>query len=269
MRSLREKRCSSVGSGVLQMGSNSGKSGFWCVFFAVLFTAAFVLSVGPLTVAQAADRLVVKDGGGSKTFKVEDDGRVLTQRVYQAQNEYCGFWLDETGTGFKGAYFVLDGKVLQLQRRAQNFGPFEASIFKIHLGAPTNAFTVAANGNVGFGVGNAGSPIVVSGGAYCTGTKWQDGSSKEYKENISSLNSDEALDALLGLDPVRFNYKTDKEDECLGFIAEDVPDLVASKDRKGMSSMDVVAVLTKVVQEQQKVIQDLSDRLNHLERQGR
>ena len=31
---------------------------------------------------------------------------------------------------------------------------------------------------------------------------------------------------------------------------------MASKDRKGMSSMDVVAVLTKVVQEQQKMLQE-------------
>jgi hypothetical protein len=35
----------------------------------------------------------------------------------------------------------------------------------------------------------------------------------------------------------------------VGFIAEDVPDLVSTKDRKGLSPMDIVAVLTKVVQE--------------------
>jgi hypothetical protein len=42
----------------------------------------------------------------------------------------------------------------------------------------------------------------------------------------------------------------------VGFIAEDVPDLVATKDRKGLSPMDIVAVLTKVVQEQQKTAED-------------
>jgi hypothetical protein len=35
----------------------------------------------------------------------------------------------------------------------------------------------------------------------------------------------------------------------VGFIAEDVPELVATKDRKGLSPMDIVAVLTKVVQD--------------------
>ncbi|MBC8391607.1 MAG: hypothetical protein H8E17_03440, partial [Deltaproteobacteria bacterium] len=50
-----------------------------------------------------------------------------------------------------------------------------------------------------------------------------------------------------------------------GFIAEDVPELVATKDRKGMSSMDVVAVLTRVVQEQQKTIAELSRKMRELE----
>ena len=58
------------------------------------------------------------------------------------------------------------------------------------------------------------------------------------------------------LDPVEFAYKADLEDRHVGFISEDAPDLVATKDRKGMSPMDVVAVLTKVVQEQQKLIRE-------------
>ncbi len=58
----------------------------------------------------------------------------------------------------------------------------------------------------------------------------------------------------------------------MGFIAEDVPDLIATKDRKGLSPMDIVAVLTKVVQEQQKtnqeqqtVIKTLTEKLAQLE----
>jgi hypothetical protein len=40
----------------------------------------------------------------------------------------------------------------------------------------------------------------------------------------------------------------------VGFIAEDVPHLVAMPDRKGLTTMDVVAVLTKVVQEQKNTL---------------
>jgi len=63
---------------------------------------------------------------------------------------------------------------------------------------------------------------------------------------------------------VKYIYKTNPEDQQLGFISEDVLELVATQDRKVMSSMDVVAVLTKVVQEQQKTITDLRLELNDL-----
>ena len=114
---------------------------------------------------------------------------------------------------------------------------------------------IDTNGDVGIGVVDATYPLEMAGGAYCTGTNWVDVSSREYKENIISLKTEEALEALDGLNPVRFNYKRNAEEDCVGFIAEDVPELVATKDRKGISTMDVVAVLTKVVQEQQKVMQ--------------
>ena len=86
--------------------------------------------------------------------------------------------------------------------------------------------------------------------------KWTDASSREYKENIEDLRADEAMSAVKNLNPVKFNYKRSAGEKCVGFIAEDVPDLVATKGRKGLSSMDIVAALTKVVQEQQKSIQE-------------
>jgi hypothetical protein len=86
------------------------------------------------------------------------------------------------------------------------------------------------------------------------------------KENIKVLGSEEALNTLNNLSPVKFNYKADKEEKHVGFIAEDAPELVATKDRKGMSPMDVVAVLTKVVQEQQKTIAELKKEIAELKK---
>lgn len=62
----------------------------------------------------------------------------------------------------------------------------------------------------------------------------------------------------------QYNLTTrlNEEDNYLGFIAEDVPEVVASKDRKGLSPMDIVAVLTKVVQAQQRKIEALEARFN-------
>ena len=62
-----------------------------------------------------------------------------------------------------------------------------------------------------------------------------------------------------------YNYKVDKQEEHVGFIAEDVPDIVATNDRKSLSPMDIVGVLTRVVQEQQKKIAELEARLNKME----
>jgi hypothetical protein len=114
---------------------------------------------------------------------------------------------------------------------------------------------------------NTDDSLSMSNGASCTvAGVWTDASSRAYKENIHDLTIIEAKDALSELNPVKYNYKKDKDEDYLGFIAEDVPELVASKDRKGMSPMDVVAVLTKVAQEQQKTISELQKRITGLEK---
>jgi len=122
------------------------------------------------------------------------------------------------------------------------------------------------NGSVGISV-TPTHLLDVSGGAYCNGTTWVNASSREYKENIKPLTSEDALAAIEKLEPVKFNYKADKEERSLGFIAEDVPELVAMKDRKGLNTMDVVAVLTKVVQEQQKEFQKQQKTIEELQAQ--
>jgi len=114
---------------------------------------------------------------------------------------------------------------------------------------------------------NADDSLQMKNNAVCTTAgQWQDASSREYKENIQGLSTQEATTALAALEPVKFTYKSDASDECLGFIAEDVPDLVATSSRKTMSSMDVVAVLTKVVQEQQRLVQEQQRAIEELRR---
>jgi hypothetical protein len=108
--------------------------------------------------------------------------------------------------------------------------------------------TIIGNGYVGIGIQDPMYPLEMAGGAYSNGGSWIDGSSREYKDDIKKLTSEEAFEALEGLDPVKYAYKRDRTEKRVGFIAEEVPDLVATKDRKGLSPMDIVAVLTKVVQ---------------------
>jgi hypothetical protein len=107
-------------------------------------------------------------------------------------------------------------------------------------------------GFMGLGVGNPAHPIEHSSGAVLTaGGTWQSVSSRATKSDIRPLEASDALAALHGLEPVRFRYKAEPGDEYLGFVAEDVPDLVATADHTRLGPLDIVAVLTKVVQQQQ------------------
>ena len=124
------------------------------------------------------------------------------------------------------------------------------------------------SGNVGIGEMNPSEKLYVTGNIYATGNvTW--GSSRELKEDIRDLTVDEALGALSNLHPKKYFYKADKDDEHLGFIAEDVPELLATEDRKSLDPMDIVGVLTKVVQEQQKVYQEQQTAMSELKREVR
>ncbi|MEM1249731.1 MAG: tail fiber domain-containing protein [Acidobacteriota bacterium] len=93
---------------------------------------------------------------------------------------------------------------------------------------------------------------------------WTNASSRSLKENIERLSLGAALAALAALEPVTYNYRAVPEDPQVGFIAEDVPELVATPDRKTLAPTDVVAVLTRVVQEQQRRLAVLEQRLLEL-----
>ncbi len=126
--------------------------------------------------------------------------------------------------------------------------------------------TSIKGGNVGIGTDNPAYPLHMASGAHVTvAGVWTNNSSRKDKENIRELSDKEAMETLLALKPQKYNYKNEKDEEYLGFIAEDVPDLVAMKDRNGLSSMDIVAVLTKVVKQQQGIIKKMDDRIRQLE----
>ena len=79
------------------------------------------------------------------------------------------------------------------------------------------------------------------------------GSSREWKEDIADLPLDAAMHVLQHLNPISFAFKEDAaHQQHLGFVAEDVPAMVATPDQKGFSPMAIIAVLTKVVKEQQE-----------------
>ena len=108
--------------------------------------------------------------------------------------------------------------------------------------------------------------LYLGSGAKCENGNWINASSRALKENIKELKTEDALKAFNSLKPVVYNYKADKKEQYVGFIAEDVPELVAINSRDGLGAMDMVAVLTKVVQNQAIKIRKLEKMQKRLSR---
>jgi hypothetical protein len=80
-------------------------------------------------------------------------------------------------------------------------------------------------------------------------------SSHTLKENIVDLSNQEVTQILQGLIPVKFTYKADQDRTLhFGFIAEDVPEAIASEDKQSIDLMNIIASLTKVVKNHQEEI---------------
>ena len=90
-------------------------------------------------------------------------------------------------------------------------------------------------------------------------------SSRSLKTNIEPLDTQAALEAFHKLQPVRYEYKAHKGEKVVGFIAEDVPELIAMPSRKSFDAAEVVALLTKVVQEQDKQLKAQAEKIEKLE----
>ena len=142
------------------------------------------------------------------------------------------------------------------------FGSNSADDVSFRVGAGTKMIINKA-GDVGIGTTNPTERLHVNGKVRAT--DFVTSSSRAYKKNIIDLSAEQAEAALSQMNPVQYQYKSDAVgDRHVGFIAEDVPNLVATPNKKGVSALDMVAVLTKVVQEQQKTISELKARLKHL-----
>jgi hypothetical protein len=164
----------------------------------------------------------------------------------ETTNENAGLYLDRT-----------DGVTFKLNCTDSLAQIGSVSSHKVNFVVGNSAkMTIDTTGYVGIGTTSPTHLVHLSGGAYSDGSTWQPSCSRALKENITDLTLDEAMNALEGLNPVKFNYKINKDEDYIGFIAEDVPELVATKERKSINTMDVVAVLTKVIQEQQKFIRE-------------
>jgi hypothetical protein len=226
----------------------------------LLFTVAAVY---------AADRLIIEDNTGTPVFTVDDAGKITAD-------------FDGSNSDGDGLTTLMDliadnedtSKVSDVGLKLENFKAGFRWTFRTF--EPTEGFSATKLGSGGteFLIENdtddfTNVSLTMGNGAVCTqGGVWQDASSRDYKENIKDITTTEAMKTLANLKPVKYNLKKESSNDLnVGFIAEDVPELVATKSRKTLSALEIAAVLTKVVQQQQEMITKLNEEVKGLKDQ--
>jgi hypothetical protein len=229
--------------------------------------------------------------GGANKFFIEDLTAATVPFTIEGGTPNNTLWVDSTArvginTSTPARDLTVDDPVSAIIRMEQSASPFQAwdvvannnnfivrdinhetDPFIVRTSAPYYSLVVDSTGRIGLGVSSPLYQIHHSSGARLDAGSWINASSRTVKQDIHDLDGTAALAAFKALQPVTFAYKAAPDQTRVGFIAEDVPALVATADRKGLSSMDIVAVLTKVVQEQQRTIEEMQAKLQRLEKQ--
>ncbi|HYR29831.1 MAG TPA: tail fiber domain-containing protein, partial [Thermoanaerobaculia bacterium] len=228
-----------------QLSANDTFSGGANKFFVEDLTAATV-------------PLLIEGGTPNNTLYLDSAGRIGIRTTTPARDLTIA---NPNSTGIRMELSASPFQTWEIVANATNFFVrdvnHEQNPFIIKTSAPYNSLVVDATGRIGLGVAAPLYQIDHSSGARLDAGNWINASSRGLKQDIHQLDGDAAFDALNALEPVTFAYKANPRETHVGFIAEDVPDLVGTSDRRGLSSMDVVAVLTKVIQEQQRTIENL------------
>ena len=191
-------------------------------------------------------------------------------------NNNQGFRISGTNTNDRWVLLGFDGgqgkNISQIGSRQTGTGSFLSfgTSSAYGFGITNEALTIDPAGNIGMGVPAPAHPLHLVNGAHCTaGGTWTNASSRSYKTDIQPLKSREyaeILEKLENLEVVRFRYKIEPEREHIGLIAEEVPDEMASVDRKGIPTADAIAFLTAALKAQQSQIENLKETVRQLQK---
>ena len=210
--------------------------------------ALFVESNGDVAIGSSSPQadLHVRRTTGAAEIRIEASDAATMQARLSLQNNTQEFQLINNGNRMQ--WFDITNGFEAFTIRATTG---RAGFMNLNPGHPIEVGSDATNGN--------GAHVTVDG-------MWTNGSSRKNKEGIKDLDDQAALAALQTLNPVTFYGKDSTSGEqYVGFIAEDVPELVAMNGRKGIAAIEIAAVITKVVKRQQQTIAELQKQVARLE----
>jgi Chaperone of endosialidase len=94
-------------------------------------------------------------------------------------------------------------------------------------------------------------------------------SSAKLKDDVETLPVEDAASLLAALHPVTFRYRHDtSERRHAGFIAEEVAEVMPDADGDRVRPMDLIALLTAVVQDQQRTLARLTEEIGAVTQAG-
>ena len=127
---------------------------------------------------------------------------------------------------------------------------------------------IPSTGSLGIGTTNPTSKLTISGNLLVTGiitaTDFNSASDIKLKENVQRI--DNPIDKIVKIDGVRFDWKSNNKSS-MGVIAQNIekvlPELVNGEESKTVNYNGIIGLLIECVKEQQKQIDELTERLNN------
>jgi hypothetical protein len=220
-------------------------------------TGSLVMSssgaVGLGTFSPSTRLHVIGDGATSGNF---EQGTLIVERT---DGVTANIRFRATGGAFGQSYLFQNNPANGLFSIRDETGA--ASVLSIFPNG-ANATMILRNGRWGLQVTNPQHPIHtnVNNARLNSVGQWVDGSSRVHKKEIEDLSLEEAIAALAGLRPVKWaSIYEEQGRRQVGFIAEEVPELVAQPGMDALSALELVGVLTRVVQQQQTELTELRE----------
>jgi hypothetical protein len=213
--------------------------------------------------------------GGDLIFSTNNSSAALTERMRIDASGQVGIGcspgvkLAVAGTGTIGSFSSAGlSSSATLQVQAHNGAGYDARLYFECPGSNSGGLTYErANSRLyAYSQSEFSGPYVTA-----LGTSWTTGSDIRLKTNIEDINY--GITSVMALSPKKYNYINNADKKCLGFIAQEVinilPELIDtpedSETMMGIEYQAFIPVLVKAIQEQQTLIESLTARITTLE----